>query len=310
MAKFIVTGGAGFIGSNIVERLVKEKHVVKVIDNLSTGKLSNLKQIKNGFHFVKGDICNYNFLLREFKGYDFILHQAALCSVPRSINNPASSNKNNIDGTLNVLLAAKENKIKRVVLASSSSVYGEAKANFKSEDLPTDPLSPYALTKLTNELYAKIFHRIYGLETVALRYFNVFGPRQDPESQYAAVIPKFISLMLLGQRPVIFGDGEQARDFTYVENNVSANILAAKARLAPGETINIACGESNTLNELVNTINEELGTKIKPIYQKARVGDIKLSKAKITKAQKILNYKVEKKFKDGLRETIAFYKQK
>lgn len=310
MAKYIITGGAGFIGSNIAEALVGKRQTVKVIDNLSTGNKENLDSIKNKIQFVKGDICDYDFLAKQFRGFDFILHQAALCSVPRSINDPIGSNKNNIDGTLNVLQAASVNKIKRVVLASSSSVYGEAKAEYKSEELEPSPLSPYALTKLTGEYYAKIFNKIYSLQTVALRYFNVFGPKQNPASQYAAVIPKFINLMMQGKRPTIFGDGEQARDFTYVKNNVNANILAATAKKAPGEVINIACGASVTLNQLVDLINRELGTKLKPIYLQQRAGDIKLSKAEIKKAKQLLDYKVEIKFHEGLKDTIDWYKTK
>lgn len=308
MSKFIVTGGAGFIGSNIAQELVSTGHQVKVIDDLSTGFLKNLEPIKDKIEFVKADIKDLDSLNKEFAGFDYILHQAAFCSVPKSIANPIAWNNNNIAGTLNVLVAARENKIKRVVLASSSSVYGEAIEEFKVETLPPAPLSPYALTKLTDEIYAKLFYNLYGLETVCLRYFNVFGPKQNPDSEYAAVIPKFITLMLQGKSPVIFGDGQQARDFTYVQNNVSANILAATASQGAGEVFNIACGESISLNELVEIINQELGSNIKPVYQEARLGDIKLSKANISKAKEIIGYEPKIGFKEGLKRTISYYK--
>lgn len=308
MSKFIVTGGAGFIGSNIARELVKQNHSVKVIDNLSTGKLENLDDIIDKIEFVKADVADLDAMQKEFQGFDFCLHQAALASVPRSIDNPAASNKSNIEGTLNVLIAARDNKLKRVVFASSSSVYGEAVEEFKTETLPSSPLSPYALNKLTGEYYARLFYKLYGLETVSLRYFNVFGPYQDPESQYAAVIPKFIMAMLHGESPVIFGDGEQSRDFTFVANNVWANILAATKPGVGGEIMNIACGKSTSLNELVSDINSLLETDIKPIYKDSRQGDIKHSKADIKKAEKMLDYEPKVDFKEGLKETIDWYK--
>jgi len=309
VAKYIITGGAGFIGSNIAQKLVTMGNIVKVIDNLSTGNLNNLAEVRDNIEFIEGDIKDLNLLKKEFKGFDYVLHQAALCSVPRSINDPISSNTSNIDGTLNVLVAARDNSLKRVVYASSSSVYGNALSEYKSEDLPVNPLSPYALTKLTGETYTRLFYKIYGLETICLRYFNVFGPHQDPSSQYSAVIPKFISMMIKGESPIILGDGTQSRDFTYVQNNVQANILAATAAQGAGEAINIACGQSISLNELVNLINQELGTNIKPVYQDERAGDIKHSKADISKAKKILNYEAKFDFLSGLKETIQWYKK-
>lgn len=308
MSKYIVTGGAGFIGSNIVKELVKRGETVKVIDNLSTGYEKNFAEINDKVEFVEGDIKDLEFLQKEFAGFDYVLHQAALCSVPRSINDPIASNANNTDGTLNVLVAARDNKIKRVVYASSSSVYGDQELDYKVETLPIKPLSPYALNKYAAERYTQLFYEIYGLETVCLRYFNVFGPNQDPDSAYSAVIPLFIKAMLKGESPIIFGDGSQARDFTYVENNVEANILAATGAQGAGEVCNIACGESISLNELVGMINKNLGTDIKPVYRESRQGDIKISKANIDKAKNILGYEPKVNFEEGLKKTIEWYK--
>jgi nucleoside-diphosphate-sugar epimerase len=306
---YIVTGGSGFIGSNIVIELVRRKKKVKVIDNLSTGNRQNLDSVADKIKFVEGSITDLDLLQKEFQGATYILHQAALPSVPRSVADPLASNETNITGSLNVLIAARDNGIKRVVYAGSSSSYGNAEVEYKSEDLPSDPLSPYALTKYTAEIYCQLFYSLYKLETVTLRYFNVFGRHQNPDSQYAAVIPKFITSMLKGESPVIMGDGEQSRDFTYVGNNVEANILAATSDKGAGDVINIACGESTTLNELVAMINTELGTHISPVYQGQRPGDVKHSKADITKAQNILGYKPLMTFEEGLKETVAWYKK-
>lgn len=308
--KIIVTGGAGFIGSNIVEELVNLNHQVKVIDNLSTGRIENLEGLLDKIDFVEGDIRDLEFLQREFKGWDYVLHQAALPSVPRSIANPIEVHHNNSVGTLNVLVAARDQAIKRVVYASSSSIYGDAQVEYKQEDLPAAPLSPYALTKYTGETYCRLFYKIYGLETICLRYFNVFGPKQNPESEYAAAIPKFIMSIIDGQQPTIYGDGEQSRDFTYVKNNVQANILAMQTNRGLGEIINIACGESYTINQTINFINQALNTRIEPIYQTNRVGEIKHSKADITKAQEILGYQPVVKFPDGIKETVQWYQTK
>lgn len=309
MQKYIITGGAGFIGSNITKELVRTGHKVKIIDNLSTGKKENLKEVMGKIKFVKGDIGNLKLLQKEFRGFDFVLHQAALISVPHSIANPSRTNRANIGGTLNVLIAARDQKIKQLVFASSSSVYGDIETEFKIENKTGQLISPYALTKLAGEVYCQLFYKIYGLKTVCLRYFNVFGPNQDPKSQYAAVIPKFIKQMLAGKRPTIYGDGHQSRDFTFVKNNVFANILAVKSPKAAGQIINIACGESFNLNQLVQFINQELKTNIKPIYIKERPGDIKHSKANIQKAKKFIGYKPIIDFKRGLIETIKWYQK-
>lgn len=307
--RLVVTGGAGFIGSNIVDRLVAEDNEVVVIDNLLTSKANNLKDVMSGIKFVNGDIQDLDLLAREFEGIDYVLHQAALASVPRSIENPIASNQNNIDGTLNVLVAARDAGVKRVVYAASSSAYGNTPTLPKHEGMAPDPLSPYAITKLVGEQYCKVFYDIYGMETVALRYFNVFGPRQDPNSQYAAVIPKFITAMLNDERPVIFGDGEQSRDFTYVQNNVDANLLACTAANAAGRMFNIACGERITLNQLVEVLNDILGKDIEPLYEEERAGDVKHSLADITLARDVLDYEPEYGFREGLVKTVEWFKQ-
>jgi UDP-glucose 4-epimerase len=309
MARYLVTGGAGFIGSHIVEELLKRGEKVRIIDNLSTGKIDNIKDFLSEVEFLEGDLKDINKVREAVEGVDYVLHQAAIPSVPRSIIDPISSNSANVDGTLNLLFAAKEAGVKRVVIASSSSVYGDSQILPKSEEFTPNPISPYAVTKLVKELYARVFYQIYGLETVSLRYFNVFGPRQDPTSQYAAVIPRFITKMLKGESPVIFGDGEQSRDFTYVKNVVEANILASISdKVGHGEVINIACGESITLNQLVNRINEILGTNIRPIYTEPRPGDVRRSLASINRAKELLGYTVKVSFLDGLKETINWYK--
>jgi UDP-glucose 4-epimerase len=309
MANYLVTGGAGFIGSHIVEELLKRGEKVRVIDNLLTGKIENISNFLKKIEFLEADLRDMDMVQKAVRGVDYILNQAAIPSVPRSIIDPISSNSANVDGTLNLLVVAKEAKVRRVVIASSSSVYGDSEVLPKSEDMKTNSLSPYAVTKLVEELYGSVFYKIYGLETVSLRYFNVFGPRQDPTSQYSAAIPKFITRMLEGKSPVIFGNGEQSRDFTYVKNVVNANILAASSpKVGHGEVINIACGNRITLNELVNKINEIIGTNIKPEYTAPRLGDVKHSLADISRARKLLDYTVEVPFIDGLKATINWYR--
>lgn len=306
---FLVTGGAGFIGSNIVKELLLREEQVRVLDNFSTGRRSNLSDFKDNpnLEVIEGDIRSFHIVRQAVKGVDFILHQGALPSVPRSVNDPITSNDVNISGTLNILEAAKEYGVKRVVFASSSSVYGNNPTLPKEEGMPVSPLSPYAVTKYAAERYCQLFYQIYGLETVALRYFNVFGPRQDPTSQYSAVIPKFINMIMNDQQPVIYGDGTQSRDFTFVENNVMANILACTAPLAAGEVFNIACGERFTLIDLVNGINKILGKNIEPVFKEQRAGDVKHSMADITKAKEKLGFQVKVDFYTGLEKTVEYF---
>jgi len=308
LARCVVTGGAGFIGSNLVHRLLCEGHQVAVIENLATGKRENLLGVEDSVEFILGDIRDLDLLLRVLRGSEVVYHQAALPSVPRSVQDPASTNETNVTGTLHVLLAARDSEVRRVVLASSSSVYGNTQVLPKKEDMPAEPLSPYAVSKYTNELYARVFSRMYGLETVCLRYFNVFGPRQDPQSQYAAVIPKFISAALHGDRPVIFGDGEQSRDFTYVDNVVEANMLAATAEEVSGEVFNIGCGSSYSLNQLVASLSEILGTAIVPEHRPQRPGDVRHSLASIERARIRLCYEPSVTFADGLRRAVEWFR--
>jgi nucleoside-diphosphate-sugar epimerase len=307
MAKYLITGGAGFIGSNIVKELLLRREQVRVLDNFSTGKRENLFPFKDypNLEIFEGDLRSFHIVRDAVKGVDYVLHQGALPSVPRSVKDPITSNDVNINGTLNILEASKEFGVKRVVFASSSSVYGNSETLPKVETMPVSPMSPYAVTKYAAERYCQVFYQLYGLETVCLRYFNVFGPNQDPTSQYSAVIPKFIKLMREGKRPVIYGDGSQSRDFTFVTNNVEANLLACTASGIGGEVFNIACGERYTLNELVDAINEILRTSIVPVHDHERPGDVKHSLAGIEKAQKILGFKVKTHFKEGLRSLIA-----
>jgi UDP-glucose 4-epimerase len=303
--RVLVTGGAGFIGSNLAEALAEGNDVV-ILDDLSTGKMDNIQDLKKkkNVQFLKGNITDDRLLQKCFSDIDYVFHQAALPGVPRSIKDPQGSNETNISGTLNVLIAARDCNIRKVVCASSSSVYGDTPSLQKIEDMPVDPLSPYAVTKVTGEFYCKVFHDIYGLKTVSLRYFNVFGPRQDPNSQYAAVIPKFINAIMNDEPPVIFGDGEQSRDFSYIKHIVDANILACRSDKTG--IYNIACGRRITINQLVDMINEILGKDIEPVYKDPRPGDIKHSLADISRAR-TFGYKPESDFKEELRETIRWF---
>lgn len=311
MTTYLVTGGAGFIGSNIVSRLVQEEgNRVKVLDNFSTGKLENIAKFLDKIELIKGDVTNFNVVKEAVKDVDYCFHQAALPSVERSINDPIASNEVNITGTLNVLRAAKEVGVKRVIYASSSAIYGDTPVLPKREDMKPSPLSPYALTKLTGEEYCRLFYSIYGLETVSLRYFNVFGPNQDPTSTYAAVIPKFITAMILGKEVTIYGDGGQSRDFTFVENVVEANILATKVTNGLGQTFNIACGQRVTINELAKNIAKMLNVDVKPVHLEPRPGDVRHSLADISNAQHFLGYEPKIGFEEGLRITIEWYKNK
>lgn len=306
---YLVTGGAGFIGSNLVASLVHRGAQVRVLDNFSTGRRENLADLAGDFEMVEADIRDLEAIRPAFEGVEFVLHQAAVPSVPRSVADPLTSHATNATGTVNVLLAAHDAGVRRVIVASSSSVYGDNPRLPKSEDMVPMSLSPYAASKVATEAYARTFWHVYGLETVCLRYFNVFGPRQDPASQYAAVIPKFITALLAGERPTIFGDGEQTRDFTYVGNAVQANLLATQAQGAAGGVFNIACGQRTSLNDLVRMLNELLGTDIEPIYEPARAGDVKHSLADVSAARSVLGYKPEVAFADGLRITMEAYQR-
>lgn len=311
-ASFLITGGAGFIGSNLVEYLVQHNAGrILILDNLSTGYLSNIEdfiQLPN-VEFVQEDIKDYQVCLDCTNGIDYVLHQAALGSVPRSIHDPITTNEVNITGFLNILTASKEQKVKRLVFAASSSTYGDSPNLPKVEEIIGNPLSPYAVTKYVNELYAQVFSRVYGYHTVGLRYFNVFGPKQNLHGPYAAVIPLFINNFLEGHSSVINGDGLTSRDFTFIANVVQANIKALFSKLQQHEVFNIACNEQTSLNQLVAVIGEELGTPIEAIYAKERAGDVKHSLADISKAQRLLGYKPEILFRDGIKQTIHYFQE-
>ncbi len=301
--KVVVTGGAGFIGSNLVEKL-SEQHSVTVIDDLSTGRMENIAHIKN-IDFIKGSIIDLGLLKHAFDGADCIFHQAALPSVQRSVDDPIASNAANVEGTLKVLVAARDCGAKKVVFASSSAVYGDEPTLPKREYMKPSPKSPYAVGKITGEYYARVFSEIYGLKTVCLRYFNVYGPRQDPASQYAAVIPIFITRVLEGKPPVIFGDGSQTRDFAFVRDVAKANILAMEKESAEG-VFNIACEQKTSLNQLAGHIMDIIGFKAEPVYDKPRQGDILDSLADITAARRELNYEPDYDLISGLTETIKW----
>ncbi len=309
---YVVTGGAGFIGSHIAERLIKDGNRVRVIDNLLTGNPDNLTYLKaldGDLEITEGSITDLDTLQTLCKGVYGIFHQAALPSVPRSIADPLETHEHCVTGTLNVLIAARDNDVKRVVYAASSSAYGDQEGDFKVETMSPAPISPYGVAKLAGEYYLQAFYHSYGLETVALRYFNVFGARQDPNSAYAAVIPKFINMMLRGERPTIHGDGTQSRDFTYIDNVVHGNLLAVMADDAPGEMINMATGGQIVLNELVDKLNNILGTDLEPIHGENRKGDIKHSRAGIDKAGKLLGFEPVVDFDEGLRRTAKWYRE-
>jgi nucleoside-diphosphate-sugar epimerase len=303
MPSYLVTGGAGFIGSHLSEELVRRGHRVRVADNLITGKRANLAHLPD-VEFLEGDLADLAFSRRAVAGMDYVLHQAAIPSVPRSVSDPISSNNANIVATLNVLVAARDAGVKRLVFAGSSSEYGNTPELPKREDMPTNPLSPYALQKVVGSEYGKMFWRLYGFEAVTIRYFNVFGPRQDPGSPYSGVISLFSTAVLTGKQPVIYGDGEQTRDFTYVANVVDGVLRACEAPQAAGEVINVATRGRISLNELLRTINRIVGTDLQPIYKDARAGDVRDSQADITKARELLGYTPSVSFEDGLRHTL------
>lgn len=304
MKTYLVTGGAGFIGSHIVEALVKQGAHVRVLDNFSTGKRENLQLLNKKIELIEGDIRDRDIVSKAVTGVDYVLHQAALGSVPRSIENPAETNEVNVSGTLNLLLLAQSAGVKRFVLASSSSVYGDTPTLPKHENMPLLPLSPYATSKLAAECYAINFYHIYHLPVVCLRYFNVFGPRQDPDSQYAAVIPRFIEAFSKNNCAVVYGDGEQTRDFTYVENVVHANLSACTSEAAIGKAINIACGTRHSLNELLQSLQDIFKRKIEVSYMKAKLGDVRDSLAAIERARDLLGYEVRVQFREGLQHTV------
>jgi len=308
MSKFLVTGGAGFIGSHIVEALVQRKHFVRVLDNFSSGRKGNLKRVINKIELFKGDIRSPATCTKAVKGIDFVLHQAALRSVPKSMKNPRKYNEVNINGTLNMLEAALKNKVKSFCFASSSSVYGDVNSFPEREDFLPSPISPYALTKLTGEHYCRMFSQHYGLPTVSLRYFNVFGPRQSLDNEYAVVIPKFIHCLLNDQPVPVYGTGRQSRDFTYVANVVEANILASQKNKSKGQVFNIACGKDYTILELLKILNKIMQKDIKPTFLARRPGDVFKTKADITSAKKILGYKPRIDFIRGLELTVGYFK--
>jgi UDP-glucose 4-epimerase len=311
MAKYLITGVAGFIGSNIAHALVAQGQQVRGIDNLSDGRMGNLAGIVDRFDLRQADITDDDALRSACTGMDYVLHQAARGSVPRSLADPVGSNHANVVGTLKVFQAAREAGVRRVVIASSSSVYGDTPTLPKREDMACTPISPYAVSKYAGELYAQSFARLLGLETVCLRYFNVFGPRQHPTSQYAAVIPKFIRAMLQGEQPMIFGDGQTSRDFTFVDNVVSANLLACQApgEKVSGEVFNVATGKSFSLNQLFSLLQEHTGYSGAPSYAPARSGDIKDSLADSSRACQAMGYETLVDFKEGLRRTVEWYRR-
>ena len=303
MSSYLVTGGAGFIGSHLSEELVRRGHRVRVVDSLITGKRTNLAHLPT-VEFLEGDLADFDTCTRAVDGIDYVLHQAAIPSVPRSVKDPITSNRANITGSINILVAARDAGVKRLVYAGSSSAYGNTPTLPKREDMAPNPLSPYALQKLVAEQYCQMFTRLYGFETVTIRYFNVFGPRQDPGSPYSGVISLFSTAVLEKRRPTIYGDGEQTRDFTYIANVVDGVLRACEAPKAAGEVVNVATGGRISLNDLWRTMNKIAGTDIAPIYAEPRAGDVKDSQADITKAKDLLGYTPIVALDDGLRKTI------
>ena len=307
MALYLVTGGAGFIGSHLTEELARRGERVRVVDSLVTGKRENLAHIR-GVEFVEGDLAELDTARRAAEGADFVLHQAAIPSVPRSVQDPLTSHRANIDATLNLLIAARDAHVKRVVYAGSSSAYGDTSTLPKSETMATAPLSPYALQKLVGEQYCQMFTQLYGLETVTTRYFNVFGPRQDPSSPYSGVISLFISALCEGRPPVIYGDGEQTRDFTYVANVVDGVLRACLAPAVSGEVINVATGGRVSINQLFRSVRDLVGGRVDPVYSSARAGDVRDSQADIEKAKRLLGYQPQVAFDEGLNKTVEWYR--
>ncbi len=306
--RYLVTGGAGFIGSNTVDELVRRGHSVVVLDDLSSGKEDNLAEIRNKITFIKGSITDIEVVRKAMHEAEYVLHLGARTSVPRSVKDPIDTNKINIEGTLNVLVAAKELKVKRVVFAASSSAYGETPTLPKVETMQPQPISPYGVTKYVGELYGQTFGRCYGLENVSLRYFNIFGPRQDPSSPYSGVLAKFCTAFLEDTQPMVFGDGEQTRDFTYVENAVQANLLACEAPNASGKVFNVGVGERISLNEVLRELGKISGKRIEAKYEPPRDGDIRDSQADISQARECLDYDPQVRFEEGLARTFEWYR--
>ncbi|HEY6659908.1 MAG TPA: SDR family oxidoreductase [Pyrinomonadaceae bacterium] len=306
----LVTGGAGFIGSHIASALSASGARVRVLDNLSTGHRENLDEIGGDIDFIEGSVADENLLAKVLEGVELVFHEAAIPSVPRSVEAPRQSHIASVDGTFSLLLSARDKGVRRVVYAASSSAYGDQPTLPKSEEMRPDPLSPYAVAKLVGEYYCRVFTRVYGLETVSLRYFNVFGPRQDPGSQYSGVVSRFISSLLSGERPVIYGDGEQSRDFTYIDNVVAANLNAATSSGASGKIINVANGQRVTLNQLLAELKELTGKQdVTAEYREPRVGDVRHSLADITMARELLAYESKVDLREGLQRTIDWWKQ-
>jgi UDP-glucose 4-epimerase len=310
MARVLVTGGAGFIGSALVHRLLEQDAQVRVVDNFSTGFRHNLEDVLDRIELLEGDLAEMPTAEAAVRDVEFVLHEAAIPSVQRSVDDPVNSNRANVTATLNLLVAARQAPVKRFVYASSSSAYGDTQVLPKVETMPDNPISPYALTKLTGEKYCVVFHRIYGLPTVCLRYFNVFGPRQNPHSPYSAVISRFIDMALDGRRPTVYGDGEQSRDFTYIDNVVDANLLACQADAANGMFFNIGTGERHTLNDLLGSLSMVVGSKLDAVYMEPRKGDVKHSQADIGKARRVLGYEPKVSFEEGLRRTVDWFRRK
>ncbi|MGE3182512.1 MAG: SDR family oxidoreductase [Phycisphaerae bacterium] len=309
MKNCLVTGGAGFVGGHVVRGLLQRGQNVRVLDNLSTGKAQNLDDVRSDIEFIAGDICDPQTCADAMKGIDTVFHLAARASVPRSIEFPVETNQANVTGTINLLLAARDEGCSRFVYSASSSAYGDTPTLPKIETMTPNPLSPYAVSKLAAEHYCHAFANVYGMQTISLRYFNVFGPRQDPNSAYAAVIPAFVTRMVRGEQPVIYGDGEQTRDFCFVDNVVAANLQAATTEGVSGEVVNIGCGERTSLNSIVHEINRHLGTRLAPMYQPGRPGDVRDSLASIDAAKRIIGYTPQVFFAEGLERSIAWYRE-
>jgi nucleoside-diphosphate-sugar epimerase len=305
----VVTGGAGFIGSHIAETVAAQGAKVRIVDDLSTGHRENVEELRGDIEFIEGSVADLDLMNRALKDAEVVFHEAAIPSVPRSVENPAQSHIASVDGTFNLLLAARDQKVRRVVYAASSSAYGDQPTLPKVEDMSPDPLSPYAVAKLVGEYYCQVFTRVYGLETVSLRYFNVFGPRQDPGSQYSGVVSRFISALCSNEMPVIYGDGEQSRDFTYIDNVVSANLKAATSEQGIGRVLNVAIGERITLNQLLTDLKDLLGKHdVQVDYREARVGDVRHSLADTTLARNYLGYEPTISLREGLKRTIDWWK--